>query len=64
MAEKKGSSLAGQPAGGRSGHHKTLQRVTPVHREVRTSATERMYGKPSLCVVKSGKLCRVQVQIG
>ena len=36
-------------------------RVTPVRREARTSATESMYGS---AVVKSGKLCVVQVQIG
>ena len=37
------------------------QRVTPVRREARTSATERMYGS---AVVKSGKLCVVQAQVG
>lgn len=28
---------------GKSGHHRAAKRVTPVGREIRTSATERMY---------------------
>ena len=35
-----------------------------VHREVRTSATESMYGLFGVAVVKPGKLYVVQAQIG
>ena len=59
--KKRVSSLGPKGLRGRSEHHTVAHRVTPVRREARTSATERMYGS---AVVKSGKLCVVQAQIG
>ena len=42
---------------GKSGHHSAVQRVTPVRRKMRTSATESKY---SSAVVKPGKLYTVK----